>query len=231
MTATSYTTYFWKLRLHHSREEALRIAVGTRGSEEEFTQKGLVERAILTEAGLRPDHYLIDVGCGSGRLASVLDEDQRYMGTDVVRGLLKACRKIRPGWRFELVKDIVIPEQNERADMVSFFSVFTHLLHEDSYRYLLEANRVLRDGGRVVFTFLEFTEQNWPLFANMAKRRTKTRFKPHNQFISRDGIEVWAEHSGFKVVKILGALEKQISSPIDGMDKHGQSLCVLEKIR
>ena len=39
--------------------------------------------------------------------------------------------------------------------MILAFSVFTHLLHEESFIYLEDFKRVLKPGGSVVFSFLE----------------------------------------------------------------------------
>jgi ubiquinone/menaquinone biosynthesis C-methylase UbiE len=62
-----------------------------------------------------------------------------------------------------VVKDIRIPFPNNEADFASFFSVFTHLLHEEAFCYLLESKRVVKRGGLIVFSFLEF-EDNWEIF-------------------------------------------------------------------
>jgi ubiquinone/menaquinone biosynthesis C-methylase UbiE len=45
---------------------------------------------LLVYAGLQPDHSLVDIGCGSGRLAVQLADWLRgpYLGTDVVQSLL-----------------------------------------------------------------------------------------------------------------------------------------------
>jgi hypothetical protein len=40
----------------------------------------------------------------------------------------------------------------DSVDMIRAFSVFTHIEHEDSYLYLKEALRVVRPGGRFVFS-------------------------------------------------------------------------------
>ena len=99
----------------------------------------------------------------------------------------------RPDWQFELVSGLTIPAGDGEAAMVCFFSVFTHLLHEESYSYLREASRVLRPGGKVVFSFLEFSvDEHWNVFAD----NVDSIGLPHhlNQFMSRDGIEAWARH-------------------------------------
>src|SRR5690349_14009653 len=134
-------------------------------------------RDILLTAGLSDSQYLIDVGCGCGRLAHTLTVE-RYLGTHVVPELLQHARVLcpNPRWRLELVDGTTIPERSGVADMVCFFSVLTHLLHEDSYCYLREAQRVLRPGGKVVFSFLEFrAETHWAVFESMVQARAEKR--------------------------------------------------------
>jgi ubiquinone/menaquinone biosynthesis C-methylase UbiE len=59
----------------------------------------------------------------------------------------------------------VIPEKDGEADFVCFFSVLTHLLHEQGFVYLQEAKRVLKPGGKIVFSFLEFAvPDHWAVF-------------------------------------------------------------------
>ena len=52
----------------------------------QFEACGIIEREILIQYGLRPDDYVVDVGCGSGRLAKPLADYLRgpYLGIDVV---------------------------------------------------------------------------------------------------------------------------------------------------
>src|SRR5215212_62118 len=106
-----------QLRNFHSHDEAVRLAVGG-----EFDAFGRLLRETLIFHGLKPDNYLIDVGCGSGRLAKPLAEylTGKYLGIDVVPELLNYARKLvgRPDWRFELAKGLTIPEEDEKADFV-----------------------------------------------------------------------------------------------------------------
>jgi SAM-dependent methyltransferase len=207
-------TYQEHVRRLADQPEAVSQAVGGH-----FDDFGALMRDILVDSGLQNSDYLIDVGCGSGRLAHMLTVD-RYLGTDVVPELLHSARALcpNPAWRFETVSDIVIPEQDATADMVCFFSVFTHLLHEDCFRYLGEARRVLRANGKAIFSFLEFRAGNhWVVFEDMVRARSQGDERPHNQFLDRDAIRLWAQHSGFLVQGF-----------IDG-ETHtlGQSVCLL----
>jgi len=216
-------------------EHAMRIAVGG-----EFEAFGILERQLLIQHGLGPDAYLIDVGCGSGRLATALNGylQGRYLGLDVVPDLLDYARALvaRPEWRFELIEGFRIPEQDGQADMVCFFSVFTHLLHEHSYLYLQEAKRVLKRGGKVVLSFLEFVNPaHWGVFEQAVRDASGT--STHTQFVSRDGIEAWASHLGFTVEAIEDGDKPTIAlpRPITLESGHvlgergalGQSICVL----
>lgn len=217
-----------------SSSHVMSIAVG--GQYEPF---GILMREILINAGLRNSGYLIDVGCGSGRLAHVLSIE-RYLGTDIVAELLAHARSCcsNPVWRFELVNDIVIPESAGAADMVCFFSVFTHLLHEDTYRYLREAHRVLKPDGKVVFSFLEFKiPSHWAVFAGMIEHREGGQV--HNQFISRDAIASWCGHLGFSIentydgdtphIPLQQPLTLDDGRVVEGMTSLGQSVCILRK--
>jgi ubiquinone/menaquinone biosynthesis C-methylase UbiE len=205
-----------------SYDEAMSLAVGG-----DFDTIGKIECAILTHYGLKSTDYLIDVGCGSGRLAKPLAAYLmgRYLGIDLVPDLVEYARKVtaRPDWRFEVIDHIEIPEAEGQADMVCFFSVFTHLLHEQSYWYLEEAKRVLKPDGRIVFSFLEFVESShWQVFMNTVNEERSGGIHPLNVFLDRQSIGIWARYLGLKVVHLRGALD-----PIPPEKPLGQSICVL----
>ncbi len=223
----------------HPCEEALRLMVG---GHENFELIGAVEHALLVQHGLEPHHYVVDVGCGSGRLAGALAGylTGRYLGTDVVPALLDSARKLagRPGWRFELAPGLSIPEADDAADVVCFFSVFTHLLHEDSYVYLRDARRAVRPGGKVVFSFLEYgCPRHWVPFQYAVA--SNCRDQPLTVFLSRDAIAAWARHLDLRVVAMHGGgeLSVRLLAPVtladgrvvEGDVSPGQSVCVLEK--
>jgi SAM-dependent methyltransferase len=93
-------------------EEPLRLAVGG-----EFEAVGKLEFYLLRSLGLTDGNLLVDVGCGSGRLACQLAPYKGigYIGTDVVPRLLEAASALtaRDDWRFVLVEDIYIPCPDE----------------------------------------------------------------------------------------------------------------------
>jgi SAM-dependent methyltransferase len=144
----------------------------------------------------------------------------------------------RPDWRFEKTTGLTIPETDGVADMVSAFSLFTHLLHEESFAYLAEARRVLKPGGVIVFSFLDFAvEDHWDVFLTCVDR---IGVPGHlNQFIDTTAIRVWAEHLDLEVLALHGGdvtyvvLEEPVTLDDGSVYRDratlGQSLAVLRK--
>jgi SAM-dependent methyltransferase len=232
----------WVTRLRRDAPAATDGDVMERAIGGEFEAFGLMEKDLLIQYGLRPADRVVDVGCGSGRLASPLSSylTGTYVGTDVAPELLEYARSLvhRPDWRFEIAAAMTIPEADECVDVVCFFSVFTHLLHEQSYAYLRDARRVLRPGGRVIFSFLEFSvSSHWSVF-DVSVATLESDY-PLNMFLSRDAIDAWADHLDLIVVAVHPGDQPHIElrqpvtlsdgSIVSGLGTMGQSVCVLQK--
>jgi SAM-dependent methyltransferase len=227
-----------RLLREHPLDEAMSLAVGG-----EFNAIGILERDLLIHLGLPKNGYLIDVGCGSGRLVKPLLEylSGRYLGLDIVPELIEyASNSVsRPEWRFEVCEGVRIPEQDGMADMVCFFSVFTHILHEHSYVYLQEAKRVLKSGGKIIFSFLDFAiPAHWSVFEASIRDLNEGAYQL-NVFIGKDVIRAWASHLDLKVEQIRDATEPFIPLPnpitltngsvLKDIAGFGQSICVLSR--
>lgn len=182
------------LAANHPLDEAMSLAVGG-----DYDHVGNIEADLLAECGLRDEHFLIDIGCGSGRLASALKSRQagiNYLGTDIVPELLAYAKTKAPKhFRFQLHTELSIPTANATADFVTFFSVFTHLYHEESFVYLRDAARALKPDGAIVFSFLEAANPgHWSIFANTVQQRLEKTNIELTMFIERPMIEAWARH-------------------------------------
>jgi ubiquinone/menaquinone biosynthesis C-methylase UbiE len=142
------------LMRNHPVEDAMARAVGG-----DYEIVGRHQVDLFRAHGLRDCDYLVDVGCGSGRTAYALRTIAAlgYHGIDVVPELLAyAEQKVaRPDWKFSLVEGLSIPEPDARVDMVAMFSVLTHLSPAEGPRYLADAARVLKPGGKIIASFLD----------------------------------------------------------------------------
>ena len=192
------------LESSESRKGALQAAVGS-ATPEEYELVGRVEMRLLIYAGLQPDNSLVDIGCGSGRLAVQLARwlQGPYLGTDVVQSLLdeaaQSCN--RPDWRFERVCGLTVPADSESVDMACAFSVFTHLRHEESYVYMRDIYRVLKPGARFVFSYLDYrVPELWRVLEGNIEAIGQEAVL--NQFMSTDTIEVFAQHLGFELTEV-----------------------------
>lgn len=126
-------------------------------------------------AGLKPHERVLDVGCGTGRMAWPLTRyltDGSYDGLDIVDPSIEWCQKTYtprfPNFHFHF-SDIYnkaynpngacqasayrFPFNDSSFDLVFLTSVFTHMLPPDMENYLREITRVLKPGGRCLITY------------------------------------------------------------------------------
>ncbi len=205
-------------------DQAMEAAVG--GG---FELVGGIERELLNYAGLRSGMSLVDLGCGSGRLARALgrsDKEIAYVGIDIVQALLDyAATQSPPSYRFVKHQELSLPLDRVSMDFACAFSVFTHLLHHESYLYLEDFHRVLKPGGKLLFSFLEFAAPaHWTVFRHTADQQKASNQAHLNSFIERHVIEVWADRAGFVVEAFIGGDET-----IGGQPPLGQSSALLRK--
>jgi ubiquinone/menaquinone biosynthesis C-methylase UbiE len=198
---TEYEALVADLLAKHSVDDAMALAAG--GAQ--FAEVGRAIAFTLDYRGLTPDSYLIDVGCGPGRVALALRDrpSLRYLGTDVVHDLVDYARRIvdRSDWRFVVTDGLSIPEEDGAADFVLFSSVFTHLRAEESFTYLREAMRVLRPGGRIMFTFLEMGNRHAWQHMEYALAGIGS-VQPMTAYIDPVAVPLWAEKLGCYVARI-----------------------------
>ncbi len=189
---------------------------------------GRLERRVLEYAGLTAEMHLVDVGCGSGHLATNLrDWPGYYLGVDVVQDLLDyAAANSRLDFEFCLSLDLTIPCPDNTQDLVCFFSVFTHLTQIETYRYLSEASRILKPGGRAVFSFLDPSHAaHWQMFLDFVAEEENGSVGALNTLLDKSMIAAAAKHLNLAIVELVPGQ----SSPWRG-SHFGQSVAILEKL-
>jgi SAM-dependent methyltransferase len=222
----------------HARAYPDEGGVGAVGEDDLF---GQLELGLLQIEGLRPDQTLVDFGCGNGRLAMRAVPylaAGRYIGIDISETFLAvAADKVRgivptptcevswirqPGTRF------LLPDAS--ADWILAASVFTHMEHEDTYRYLVDARRVIRPGGRFVFTCLPLTLENARvIFEAEAAMDFGARWgRVRCVATSVDLMDALAEMSGWTVLHWYAGDAVILPSFTGELYSMGQAICVLE---
>jgi ubiquinone/menaquinone biosynthesis C-methylase UbiE len=233
----SYQERLEQMIAAHGRDYAMEWIVGG-----QYDQIGILERSALVTLGLERHHTLVDIGTGSGRLPFQLRDylSDDFVGTDILSEALEYAREkcARPDWRFITHYESSIPVEDATADFVTFFSVFTHLLDEDIFRFLAEAKRVAKPGGKIVLSFLDFEcESHWPVFANTVADRNPHRIL--NKFISKGAIRRWCRELDLREeamfeghapwIKLSESFSYLDGRRAEGVVEFGQSVAVLSK--
>jgi ubiquinone/menaquinone biosynthesis C-methylase UbiE len=133
-----------------SRERAL---------EEAFAFFRIVKEACQQLGSpLGPDSRLLDFGVGWGRIVRTFMKDvpaRNIVGIDVNEHAIERCRSLVSFGRYLLWRSgEPLPLETAEVDVVTAFSVFSHLSAEAGLEAIAELGRVLRPGGLAVVTTL-----------------------------------------------------------------------------
>jgi len=163
--------------------------------------------------GLQPDHRVLDVGCGSGRMAvpltKFLTSEGSYEGFDISAPVVNWCtanitRKY-PNFRFQVADlynpaynlkskrqaaDYVFPFAANYFDLVFLTSVFTHMKPRDMEAYAAQIARVLKPNGRCLITFFLLNPESRGLMGEKAEACSNSGSKRLNfQFTIAHGCQ------------------------------------------
>jgi SAM-dependent methyltransferase len=131
---------------------------------------GELQLSFLCERGLRPDHRLLDLGCGSlrlGRLAIPFLDAHRYFGLDSNASLIEAGRALElddagrqkaPETAFACNPDFDVAFVKQPVDVAIAQSVFTHLPINYLRRCLVQLAPWMKVGGTLYATYFELPD-------------------------------------------------------------------------
>jgi len=139
---------------------------------------------FIREGGLLPEHKVLDVGCGIGRMAAPLTGYLKsgYCGFDIVKDDIEWCREnissrfgnfhfahadirnnfYNPDGRHE-AESYSFPYGREEFDFVFLTSVFTHMFPPSVNNYLREISGVLKPGCTCSITMFLINEESMKL--------------------------------------------------------------------
>jgi SAM-dependent methyltransferase len=122
--------------------------------------------SFLLDAGLREQHRVVDIGCGSLRLGRLLIPfllPDRYFGVEPNEWLVKEGFERELGTeiqqikrpRFRYVDDFSLGEFGEQFEFAIAYSVFTHCYPDLAEHGLRQVAQTLAPGGALIATFVE----------------------------------------------------------------------------
>jgi SAM-dependent methyltransferase len=165
---------------------AAAVGVSGYGTEEELRasaqepRRNLIELARITSAD-----RVLEIGCGVGRIGRELAPlCLEWTGADLSANMLGFAReRLRGIANVKLVQltDVSLaPFAGSSFDVVYSTNVFPHLDEMDRWRYVQEAMRVLRPGGRIFVDNIGIeSDAGWSMFANDALRFRELERPPY----------------------------------------------------
>lgn len=149
-----------------------------------------------------PESVVAEIGVGGGRIAAkVAENTKEFYALDISREMLEKAKDVlavHPQVRFLLLERPEFPADfSERFDLIYSFDVFVHLDLHTIWKYFQEIRRALKKGGKA---FLHTTNLKapggWERFTSQAEYMVEGHY-----FISPEIIEIFAAHSGMRIIK------------------------------
>lgn len=109
---------------------------------------------LLAKPYLEKAQLCLDVGCGDGKLTSLLLDctDAKVVGVDILSKPLRFSRLIVDSPRLSLVQSDTLPFRRDVFDAVVLFDVIEHVPPDGVSAFLAEAHAVMKDGGALIMS-------------------------------------------------------------------------------
>lgn len=133
---------------------------GAIGNHEEWDKYGDIQRDFLVAQGLKSKHSLLDIGCGTGRLARKVVpylESGKYTGIDLSTQAIRYAVEISDseGWSNKDPAFYVGSYLgSERFDFIWAFSVFIHLPGEVVRAVIGQAAKLMHANSKFMFSYV-----------------------------------------------------------------------------
>jgi ubiquinone/menaquinone biosynthesis C-methylase UbiE len=130
---------------------------------------------VARETGITASDTVLEIGCGIGRVGAALaPRCARWIGADVSDEMLRHARAALAGQAnvtFLHLNGVDLAGLDDASVDVAYCTgVFMHLDEWERYRYLAEAFRVLRPGGRVYADNMNLlSPEGWTLFQQIVR--------------------------------------------------------------
>jgi ubiquinone/menaquinone biosynthesis C-methylase UbiE len=186
---------------------SLAVAGHTDEATLDLTARSFID-TLRETAGLDGNDVVLEIGCGIGRVGKVLSKEcLHWFGADISGAMLRhAAARLQDAPNARLVELATVGLQEfptEAFDLVYCTIVFMHLFEWDRYRYVEEAFRVLRPGGRCYFDNYPLdSRQGWDVFTASARYPINRRPAHISMSSTREELSIYLSKAGFESVRI-----------------------------
>jgi len=163
---------------------------------------------LKATVGIGSDDVILEIGCGIARVGKPLSlECLHWFGSDISAGMLgHAAVRLRERPNTTLVELATVGLQEfprDAFDLVYCTIVFMHLFEWDRYRYVEEAFRVLRPGGRCYFdNFPLDSAHGWNVFVQGSRYPLESRPAHISMASTREELGIYLRKAGFTDVRV-----------------------------
>ncbi len=158
-----------------------------------------------------PTHKALEIGCGVARVGRELAPHcGEWHGADISGNMIRYARE-----RTSSLSNVFLHELPESSlsifpdgsfDRVYCVVVFMHLEKLDVFRYICEAHRVLKPGGRAYFdTYNLLSPIGWQEFMKLVQVYPRSQGRPGHmsQFSTPQELRKFMDEAGFKRVHMI----------------------------
>lgn len=186
-----------------------KLVVAGHRDEEAFEHSGRHTVDILDElVGIRPTDVILEIGCGVGRVGKILSgQCAKWIGTDISGRMLQhAAQRLIGLNNIELLELNSVGLQeiaDNSVDLVYCTVVFMHLYEWDRFKYVHEALRVLKPGGRCFFDNVDLmSDHGWKVFMEGFAYSAERRPAQLSMASTGEELQTYAQRAGFTNVAV-----------------------------
>lgn len=140
----------------------------------------------LIQIYVKTGDKILDLGCGNGRLISILPENISYNGIDISTELIKKARTRYPHNNFQIGNLLSLPYADQTFDTIIAIASLNHIPSDQLRQQAInEIHRVLKNNGI-------FITSNW----NLDQDKYKKYFNLDPQLDANDAMIPWKDNLG-----------------------------------